>query len=473
MIRVLLVEDSDLVVEQVRGWLTTSSPSCELLVATNRDDALLFLSGSHDFDLIVCDLHIPPRSESLDGREEYGMEVHSSARTQHRGTPCLFLTGHADHIDTHDELSAGGVEDIFGTGDLIPMVRLIRKLYSDRAGDYISNMANEVAALDSIGLDAGGLELDAFSERAIRIFLRRHKAVSGVLRPLGGLSGAKTFSLRAFDQEGARRALAFGKVSTRTAVEDEERRFQQFVSVHLDPSCTPVLAGHVLGGAGRRAAIFYSFAERYDRSLFDVIREDPTTSVEMLATLRSALEPWHNTGMRGTLDLGVLRDGGIHDDALREWLPSLGDLDMQSIEAWSAACAIGPQHGDLHGGNVLVDTDGRVLVIDFGDVDRRCLGFDPVTLELSLLFHPDRPNEQPVSPDACAHWASIDEYADVTPFGQFVRACRAWSIDAAGEVAVMGIAYAHALRQLKYADTPKDVALKVAVAAGSRLLELI
>lgn len=473
MIRVLLVEDSDVVVEQVRGWLSTASPTCDLLVATNRDDALGILSGTQDFDLIVCDLNIPPRSESLDGREEYGMEVHSLARIQHRGTPCLFLTGHADDIDIHDELSAGGLEDVFGTGELVPMVRLIRKLYSDRAGDYIANMANEISALDSIGLNTGGLDLDPFDQRAIRIFLRRHKAVSGALRPLGGLSGAKTFAVRALDQEGARRALAFGKVSTRPAVEDEERRFQQFVSVHLDPSCLPVLAGHVLGGAGRRAAIFYSFGERYDRCLFDVLGEDPSASADVLATLRTALEPWHNTGMQGTLDLGAMRQGGISDDALREWLPSLGQLDIESIEAWNTPCAIGPQHGDLHAGNVLVDSDGRVLVIDFGDVDRRCLGFDPVTLELSLLFHPDRPNEQPVTPEACAHWARIDEYADATPFPHFVRACRAWSIDAAGEIALMGIAYAHALRQLKYADTPKDIALTVANAAGSRLLELL
>ena len=473
MIRVLLVEDSDIVVEQVRGWLAASSPACELLVATNRDDALQVLTGTEDFDLIVCDLNIPLREGSLDGREEYGMEVHAAARAHHRGTPCLFLTGHADDIDTHDELSAGGVDDIFGTGGLVPLVRLIRKLYSERAGDYIANMAEQTAALDAIALDRGQLELDAFDERAVRIFLRRHKAIRGELRPLGGLSGARTFAVRAFDQDGVRRALAFGKVSTRAAIEDEERRFQQFVSVHLDPACLPVLAGHVLSGAGRRAGVFYSFAERYDRCLFDVVGEDPDRSVDVLAGLREAMAPWHNTGMQGTLDLRKLRKHGISDDQLHRWLPSLGPLDLHAIETWSATCPVGPQHGDLHGGNVLVDADGRVLLIDFGDVERRCLGFDPVTLELSLIFHPDRPMDRPVSVDACTRWANVEEFAEATPFPHFVRACRAWMTDAAGEAAVMAIAYAHALRQLKYPDTPKDLAMAVATAAGSRLLELM
>jgi CheY-like chemotaxis protein len=471
LISVLLVEDSDIVVGQVRAWLAVSSPDCELILATNRDDALQALGGEVDFDLIVCDLNIPPRQDSLDGREEYGMEVHAAARVQHQGTPCLFLTGHADDVDTHDELSAGGVDDIYGTGELVPMVRLIRKLYSERAGDYIATMANEVDELDSIELDTGGLEVDDFDERSVRIFLRRHKAVRGQLRPLGGLSGAKTFVVRAFDEHGVRRALAFGKVSSRAAVEDEERRFQQFVSVHLDPASVPVLAGHVLAGAGRRAAVFYSFAERYDRCLFDVLRDDPDGAVRALDALRVATAPWHNTGMQGNVNVGDLRRRGLQDAVLEEWTPSLANLDVHAIEQWSGACSIGPQHGDLHAGNVLIDPDGRVLLIDFGDVERRSLGFDPVTLELSLLFHPDRSTET-LSIDACTRWASVDEFADATPFPDFVRACRAWTIDAAGEIAAMGLAYAHALRQLKYEDTPKEVAFAIASAAGSRLLEL-
>ena len=149
----LLVEDSDLSIEQVRGWLAQSSPDCELLTIGDRDTAVATLEAEgDDFDLIICDLNIPPRVDSLDGREEYGLQVHQVARQHHRGTPSLFFTGHADDIDTHDELSLGGVEDIYGTGELVPLVRLIRKLYAERAGEYIAIMSAEIDELDHIEL---------------------------------------------------------------------------------------------------------------------------------------------------------------------------------------------------------------------------------------------------------------------------------------------------------------------------------
>jgi hypothetical protein len=167
-----------------------------------------------------------------------------------------------------------------------------------------------------------------------------------------------------------------------------------------------------------------------------------------------------------------LRRIGLKDDAMDQFRNDLG-FDFLSIEERRLAAPFGPQHGDMHGKNVLVDRAGHVMLIDFGDVERRPLGLDPVVLELSLIFHPDRPrpgSEPPV--DACMHWADVDQFAGATAFPGFVKACRDWALQVAGERQVLCLTYAHAVRQLKYPETDKAKAVAVARAAAARLEQL-
>ena len=266
---------------------------------------------------------------------------------------------------------------------------------------------------------------------------------------------------------------AFGKIASRADIEDEERRFQQFVSVHLDPACVPVLAGHVLSGAGRQAALYYSLADRFDRCVFDVLAGDEAGALEVLTNLQTATQPWYDTGMTRDVLVGDLRRLGISDDVMSQNDGFLNEYDWRSIEARQFSAPYGPQHGDLHGKNVLVDPTGQVMLIDFGDVERYPLGLDPIVLELSLLFHPDRPQTGVVpSVAACRNWADVEEFASTTGFPLFVRACRAWAMDVAGEYLMLCIAYAHAVRQFKYPETDKALAGAIANAALARLEEL-
>jgi Ser/Thr protein kinase RdoA (MazF antagonist) len=45
-------------------------------------------------------------------------------------------------------------------------------------------------------------------------------------------------------------------------------------------------------------------------------------------------------------------------------------------------------HGDLHGSTALVSASGSAVVVDYGDVAEGPASLDPVTLELSLILHP-------------------------------------------------------------------------------------
>ena len=117
--------------------------------------------------------------------------------------------------------------------------------------------------------------------------------------------------------------------------------------------------------------------------------------------------------------------------------------------------------------NVLIDAHGRPVLIDFGDLGIGPTALDPITLELSLLFHasgPARATSWP-RPNRLADWGDIDAYADGSPFPGFIRACREWALEFETERGVAALAYAHAMRQFKYPDVDKDLAAMLAKAA--------
>ena len=134
-------------------------------------------------------------------------------------------------------------------------------------------------------------------------------------------------------------------------------------------------------------------------------------------------------------------------------------LDFEAREIQSRWACV---HGDLHGCNILVAADGAIVLIDYGEVGDGPASLDPVTLELSLLFHPDSvraAGEWPTVDQARA-WGALDIYLVDCPFTEFVRECRQWALRVgAGNRDVAASAYSYLLRQLKYDDTNKDISL--------------
>jgi hypothetical protein len=130
-------------------------------------------------------------------------------------------------------------------------------------------------------------------------------------------------------------------------------------------------------------------------------------------------------------------------------------------------------HGDLHGFNVLVNDQNEPTLIDYGEVRKANGALDPVTLELSILFHPGirgRFGDWP-SVEQAAQWADMDSYLAGCPVSEFVRACRGWAtVAAAGTDELLATAYAYALRQTKYGDAGTELALAIARGSYAELL---
>jgi len=129
------------------------------------------------------------------------------------------------------------------------------------------------------------------------------------------------------------------------------------------------------------------------------------------------------------------------------------------------------QHGDLHGENVLINPDAVPLLIDYGRVDRAPVATDPIVLELSFLFHPDSPFKESGWPTAeqARAWGDLDSYLEGCPSPEVIRACREWARRLAPESVCFTLAYAYAVRQLRYSDTDHSLAVAIAVGAAANL----
>jgi hypothetical protein len=124
----------------------------------------------------------------------------------------------------------------------------------------------------------------------------------------------------------------------------------------------------------------------------------------------------------------------------------------------------------MHGFNVLATDDLQPVLIDFADVRVAPAVADPLTMELSPIFHPGGPSNKP-SDKQMRLWFDLDAYAAVSPWPTFIHACRSWTEDAAsGPSEIAAVVLSYALRQLKYRNPTSGLAYVLAEAAAERLL---
>ena len=187
----------------------------------------------------------------------------------------------------------------------------------------------------------------------------------------------------------------------------------------------------------------------------------------MVEHLKSGLRPWTESARRTVSStLGDLRRVRLSDARLAG-SPAASRLaergDGFEVDLRELIC-----HGDLHGENVLVPAESdRPVLIDFGDTGPGLAATDPVTLELSILFHRNGParDAQHGTGLNWADWADLDRFAAGAPMEAFIRAVRSWALEVASNEEVLAFAYAHSLRQVKYSDVNQDLAMQIAESA--------
>jgi hypothetical protein len=294
------------------------------------------------------------------------------------------------------------------------------------------------------------------------------------LRPLGGgLSAARVIRVEVVDEHGSVVSRAVAKLASLSRATTEASQFRQYVLPQLGSGAFAHLIDEVRAGACRTGGLFYWFAsgdgeeQAYELPLFALLPSEEQLAVRAIEGLKAKLRPWVAAAHQTAVRIGEVRQLLVTDSEMLEIRSELA-FDLDALEERTIYVNQGPEHGDLHGLNVLVRADGDAVIIDFASTISAPVALDPVTLELSLLFHPDSPIRVGGWPslEQARKWASQAAYCEGSPVMDFIAECRSWAHDrAASDVEIFAVAYAYALRQLKFEGTDHDRAVAIAASA--------
>jgi CheY-like chemotaxis protein len=469
-VKILFVEDEPELHRQVRDEL--EAHDIEILTAENAAEALALVDEG-GFDLFLCDLRIPASPDAPIPHKQHGLSVYDRMRVSAPGVPTIIFTAYGEMQDLRDRLSEAPSENLYGDGTCALVVER-KKDELKEVIEFICAQAQKLKALKAeieLSGHAARAAMSDLDARLISIHARAHGGVTAHMALLaGGRSGASVLRLETKTSYGTLTSRVVGKLNSLEEVEDELRRYSQHVPM-LGAGCYTNHVETLRAGAQHRAALFYALAEGYDESLFDILGKDDSAAAAVVGELQNNLRPWQDHPHAMTTTVAGVRRLFVPDSKLGE-LPDWVDWRDAKLEALIVYVNEAPVHGDLHGGNVLVDAEGRPMLIDFGRVGTAMNAVDSVTLELSAVLHPDAKlsrGDWPAVTQA-EHWNDLEAYLDGCPFAGFVSRCRDWTMAVRrGDREVDAVVFAYALRQLRYGVAGEELATAYSRGAAARL----
>ena len=494
MIHVLIVEDDDDFIEEIQEILFALPGQKKIKIAHSRDEAyslledfieeiqeILFalpgqkkikIAHSRDeayslledgfLDLVILDLKIPTVSGALDANPEHGHVVFNKIRSEAPGTPIFVLTGSPVEDFIPSLLQNQQQIDIWSEGKKTGTIEFLKKYKINTCPEILIPIANAIERLSDVELDHEGLDLSLAEDRLLRIFAKKFQGARCVVSKLGGgLSGARVIRLYVTDSQGVQVHNAVAKLAKLDAILREGQCFDDHVA-RLRPEATPRKLATLEFGAHNLAGIFFSLQAGFDNSVFEVARHYPNRCSTIIKSVESTTKPWVSGVPETRKTIREFRRRILSDQSFEEIQAAFGldwvsDFEGKEIQArW--ACI----HGDLHGCNILVSAKNTTALIDYGNVGNGPASLDPVTLELSVLFHPEAvvPAGAWPSGEQAKAWGNLDSYLVDCPFPEFTQECRQWAFRVAtGKRDVAASAYSYLIRQLKYDDTNKELAI--------------
>ena len=460
--RLLFIEDNiDFAADTERAL--RSIPDLEVVWAASRDSALEKLAAQH-FDLVVVDRRIPTADGVLDDHQDHGWRIFQYVQEHLPGMPVWFLTGTND-IDFATQMNNdfGRAGDIHGREQPEPMYLVCWKHQIADCVRRMRQFALHRADLDRIAIhvDPSVADLRTEERSVLRLFGRRyHGAVVDLTALNGGRSRSRVLKVVVRNADAAALMTAAAKVSRLPDIRDEVQRYQAEI-LRLMPGGFPQLNVTIDVGAGSYGGLFYGLVGDTVESLFDKIASGDAGVAAVPGDIRRIEGSWYQAKRLDSVRIEQIRRKLIGDAALYEVRHQLDGIDIAPIEARAVRAASCSQHGDLHCANVVFDGRGQAMLIDFGDVGPSFSAIDPVTLELSTIFHSQHatlPAGWPTE-EGIMQWPVLERFTEGCAFAPFVVACRQWALaDAGSPDEVVAGAYAYAVRQLKYADTDKTLA---------------
>ena len=466
--RVLIVEDDELTSEALSTRLKSRLDSCEVVVAVSLADAEVAI-GSRTFDAAVLDLRLPSSHAAADAAIEFGLFVESKLAAEQPGAVRIFLTASQAEV-VLAAVQQGETADHLFCGDVFSMVDYVRKEGVDALDACVDLVCAHQDRLDS--LDATVLEGDdgfgLDDRRALALTVRVAGGCTGRVLKTDGLSACATALVECFDESGASVGNAFCKSGPAMEI-DRERRGYQLAEFQLPSTSRPALARTLAVGPGRSRALIFTQAPTASR-FFDKALVDADACAEVVAQLPEVMSMWSAAASRGTHSVQALVDEVISDSVRTTHGSALAALSLGDFGDLTVELITHCQHGDLHGSNLYITNLGQPFLIDFAHTRVQPGPVDPVSLELSLIFHPDSPAQQLLLDVDATAWFDLDYVQDL-PAGPIISACRQWVASAGHDArshAVTTLLYA--LWILNHAQHP-EIALGLARGALERLTQ--
>ncbi len=420
------------------------------VVASTKSSAIEHITNDF-FDLIFLDLKIPSENGSMDSSPEHGRSILDIAVAVAPGTPIFILTGSSAEEFLPDLLQMGHQVDIWGQNQPLPVINLQKKHRLNNLEPAIAPYIHGCDAIFDIELQFNE-ELSTSEIRLIRIFTR---SVGGVFCKIsrigGGLSGASVFKLLVTDSNGSKIHDSVAKIGSPAAIHDEVDRYDRLV-VRLEASATPRKLSLVNHGAKNISGVFYGLANASESTAFSFMSGG---SGQVINNVAASMNNWHSAAVQRRLTVADIRRCFISDE---KFLSIRGHIKHDWIENFERSIVQvnwGCTHSDLHGYNILVSSNFIPVLIDYGDVGECACSRDPITLELSSLFHVQGPfvNSGWPSEKTASNWGKKQFIDETCPAPEFFLSCLAWAESVAvGKRERAAVAYGYLARQFKYED---------------------
>lgn len=459
--KVLLIEDNPSQADDLGALLRARIPECVLTVVGSRDAAIEILFANR-FDYIICDLKMPSSDTALDAEVDHGLAVLERIEAHHTGTPRMILSAFATHEYALEVTEQAAKLDAIGDGHVENIVVYRTKRHLDKAVETVVSFAERLRNTVDIELwpNAGDEALSVAEQRLIQMLARRFDGrVASTSRIGGGLSKTTTMGVRVKDANGTLRAKLFVKTGSLELLQLEAARYERHVTPLLQIGLFAPLSYRIEAGAGSSGALAYALGE--GRAPLTVsMGENPVAAAAVVAQIADYQAQWMVGGHQSEVTVAAVC-GFLGTRDRSELTEHLEGLDYREFEKRRALIGRAVQHGDLHAENVLVDETMAPMLVDYGETGDLIAGFDPIALELSLLFHPKVKLLSGAWPTVAQaeNWIDLDGYVAGCPQEAVVRECRRWALRVSpSRRALLACVYAHAVRQLGYPETDKEIA---------------
>ena len=142
---ILIVEDDDEYIAELKQILAETGRPAVPTFVTNRDDAVAKLDNGF-FDFAILDLKIPTAAGTTDFDPEHGKYVFHHVRRVSPGTKILVLTGSPSDDFIAPLLAQKHDSDIWSEGAKVDTVEFLKKIDIDQAPEKISRVVSAIHA---------------------------------------------------------------------------------------------------------------------------------------------------------------------------------------------------------------------------------------------------------------------------------------------------------------------------------------